>query len=167
MKQKIIDGIIKKTGIPDLIDVLVDRLSFSELQSLLLKIFELKTKKKSSNDILSEYQSNRFVKPSDINPVILRNLELKIFSLLPSDFELIELSPLTPIGTASVLTTTHQNNVISTIRNTEVAADTTNILALECAKRRKEWLTSKTVKLCSSQRLTRGQPFEDKNFSAH
>ena len=172
MNQKIIDAIVKKTKIPNLISLLVDRLSFGELQSLLLRIFELKTTKKDHSIILNEYRSNRFAQPSDVNPTIHRNLELSIFSLLPDDFELIELSPLTPIGTTSILTPIHQNNVVSTIRNMELAADTTNILALECAKRRdmrlkKARKSLNTIKLCSSQRLLRGQPFENKNFSAH
>ncbi|MGC1391661.1 MAG: hypothetical protein WA816_11540 [Bacteroidales bacterium] len=172
MKSKLIEGILKKAGHPDLIELMVQRLSFSELQSLLLKIFELKVSTKSSVDILKDYQSNRFVQPSDIDPNLRRRLDLLIFSLLPLGFELIDLSPLTPLGTSGVLTPVHQNNVVSTIRNMEVAADTTNVLALECALRRKEickkeMKSRERVKLCSSQRVTRGQPFEGKNFSAH
>jgi hypothetical protein len=172
MKNTIIDGIINKVKIPNLVESLVHRLSFSELQSLLLKIFELKVKTKSLREILKDYKTNRFVEPSDINPVVHRNLELNIFSLLPEEFELIELSPLTPLGTSSILTTVHQNNIVSTIKNMEVAADTTNILALECAVRRASLLKKDSksisrVNLCSSQRLTRGQPLENKNFSAH
>ena len=48
MAQKIIDDIIKKVRIPNLIELLVDRLSFRELQSLLLKTFELKVKKRTT-----------------------------------------------------------------------------------------------------------------------
>lgn len=172
MTQQIIDGILKKVDNPHLIDLLVNRLSFGELQSLLLRTYELKTAQKGCSDLLKEYQTNRFTKPSDIDPKTQRLLELKAFSLLPQDFVLIDFSPLTPLGTTSVMAPVHQNNVVSTIRNVEVAADTTNILALECARRRQLLLrddskTSHPVKLCSSQRLTRGQPFENDNFSAH
>jgi hypothetical protein len=171
MKNRIIERITNKLKIPNLIELL-EHLSLSEIQSLFLKIVESKVKTKSPDKILNEYQSNRFVQPSDISPIVRRTLDLHIFSLLPPDFELIDLSPLTPLGTASVLTTVHQNNIVSTIRNTEVAADTTNILALECALRRKKLLqkdpkSTKRVKLCSSQRLTRAQSFEGKYFSAH
>ncbi|MGD8779340.1 MAG: hypothetical protein PVH88_10315 [Ignavibacteria bacterium] len=172
MNNKIIEKIVAKIGIPNIIELLVDRISFGELSSLLLKTFELKTAKKNYRDILKEFQSNRFVKPSDINPIIQRKLELAIFSLLPGEFELIDLSPLAPLGTTSVLTTNHQNNVVSAIKNVEVAADTTNILALECAKRRNELLKKDSkslepVKLCAGQRLTRTQLFESEFFSAH
>lgn len=172
MTQKIIDSITGKIRIPNLIDLFVEHLSFGELQSLLIKVFELKAKKKHFKDILNEYNSNRFTRSSDINPIIHRNLELKVFSLLPNDFVTIDLSPLTPLGTSSTLTTVHQNNIVSTIRNVEVAADTTNVLALECANRRNELLKSATknadtIKLCSSQRVTRGQLFQNKDFSAY
>jgi hypothetical protein len=171
MKNSIIKSITDKLKIPEFIDSF-EHLSLSEIQSLLLKIFESKVKAKSPGDILNEYQSNRFVQPSDISPVIRRILDLRIFSLLPHDFELVDLSPLTPLGTSSILTPVHQNNIVSTIRNTEVAADTTNILALECALRRKKLFqkdpkSTKRIKLCSSQRLTRAQPFAGKSFSAH
>jgi hypothetical protein len=171
MKNSIIERITDKLKIPDLME-LFERLSLSEFQSLFLKIIESKVKDKSPVDILNEYQSNRFVQPSDINPIVRRSLDLHIFSLLPDNFEIIDLSPLTPLGTSSVLTTVHQNNIVSTIRNTEVAADTTNVLALECALRRKKLFqknpkSTDLIKLCASQRLTRAQPFEGKSFSAH
>jgi hypothetical protein len=171
MKYGIIERITDKLKIPNIIESF-EALSFSEIQSLLLKIFESKIRTKTPGDVLNEYQSNRLVQPSDISPVVRRTLDLHIFSLLPVDFELVDLSPVTPLGTSSVLTTIHQNNVVSTIRNTEVAADTTNILALECALRRKKLFqmdpkSTKRIKLCSSQRLLRTQPFKGKYFSAH
>ena len=172
MNSKIINRILGKIEIPDLIEALVDRISFGELQSLLMEVFSRKARNKQSKDIFNEFQLNRFTTPSDIDPKIHRRLELDIFSLVPDNFEVIDLSPLTPLGTSSVLTTVHQNNIISTIRNTEVAADTTNILALECAKRRRlllngDPISKDLVKLCSSQRCTRGQPFENENFSPY
>jgi hypothetical protein len=172
MKDKIIKGITEKIKNPNLIETLVNELTFSELQSVLLKTMELKVRKRNPGDLLNDYQSNRFVNPSDINPVIHRKLELGIFSLLPENFEIIDLSGLTPLGTSSILTTVHQNNIVSTLRNTEVAADTTNILALECALRRKIQYQNgpkniQKTKLCSGQRLMRAQSFEGEYFSAH
>ncbi len=171
MTQKIVKSILAKIEVPNLVELLVDRISFAELQSLLLNIFNIKTAKRSPKDIFTDYQSNRFTKPSDIHPILHRKLELKIFSKLPGDVEIIDLSPLPPLGTTSILTTVNQNNVVSTVRNVEVAADTTNLLALECAKQRQELLQKKetknnSVKLCSSQCIARGQAFENKNFSA-
>ena len=81
MANKIIEGITKKVKIPNLIESLVNQLTFSELQSLLLKTIELKVKTKTLSEILKDYQSNKFTKPSDINPIIHRKLELKIFCM--------------------------------------------------------------------------------------
>lgn len=172
MNRKILNRVIEKTKIPNLIELLVCRISLGELHSLLLKIFELKTKKRKLSTIFSEFHTNRFTKPSDIDPITHRNLELEVFSLLPNGFEIIDLSPLTPLGTTSIMTAVHQNNVVSTIGSLEVAADTTNILALECAKRRREFFKTNskkidTIKLCSSQRVIRGQSSRNKNFSAY
>jgi hypothetical protein len=89
---------------------------------------------------------------------------------LPGDVEIIDLSPLPPLGTTSILTTVNQNNVVSTVRNVEVAADTTNLLALECAKQRQELLQKKETKTIplnyARARYRLGQAFENKNFSA-
>lgn len=61
MTQKVINRITTKIQIPNQIELLVDRLSFGELQSLLVIISELKTRKKNCNNILKEYQYNTFV----------------------------------------------------------------------------------------------------------
>ena len=94
MTGKITDGIVNKLGIKNIIELLVERISFTELQSLLLKVFELKVARKDAGDVLKEYESNRFTQPSDIDPVTHRELELGIYSLLPAGFELIETRPL-------------------------------------------------------------------------
>jgi hypothetical protein len=57
-----------------------------------------------------------------------------------------------------------QDWTVSTIRNTEVVADSTNVLALECAVRRREQKNfssgkAASVHLASSHRLLRGQKF--------
>jgi hypothetical protein len=63
-----------------------------------------------------------------------------------------------------------QNSVLTTIRNAEVLGDATMPLALECARRRKE--TSRrgdpaSVRLVSSQRMIRLQPFDIPGYVPH
>ena len=53
----------------------------------------------------------------------------------------------------------HQNNVLSTIRNTEVVADPTASLALEAAVRRRRGRGA--VRLCTLGRILRLQPIPD------
>ncbi len=57
-------------------------------------------------------------------------------------FTSVALSPLCPLGTVSAVATADQNKMVTTVRTTEVVADTTNVLALECAVRRREALRS-------------------------
>ena len=82
------------------------------------------------------------------------------YSVLPSSFELLELSPVCPLGTNSVVAPVDQDNAVTTIRNTEVCSDSTNVLALECARRRRGTYRGDShpevdTKLCASHRLLR------------
>ena len=52
-----------------------------------------------------------------------------------------------PLGTSSVMANVDRNWAVSTSRNTEVVSDATNVLALECAFRRKELLKTQTSAL--------------------
>lgn len=72
----------------------------------------------------------------------------------------------------SVLAPVHQNNVVSTLRHSEVLADATNYLALESAVRRREALAEdpgsvREIKLASSSRVVRAQRFEFEGYTSH
>jgi hypothetical protein len=95
---------------------------------------------------------------------MLANIERLAWSLLPASYIAVELSPVCPLGTNATVATVDQNKVVTTIRNTEVVADVTNVLALECASRRRLLLRSnpqsrERVQLCTSQRVVRGQAY--------
>ena len=65
-----------------------------------------------------------------------------------------------------------QNTVVATSRNTEVVSDSTNVLALECAERRRAQRAAGAdpaarVRLCTSQRLTRAQNYGRPGLQAH
>jgi hypothetical protein len=81
-------------------------------------------------------------------------------------FEAIDLSPVCALGTNSVLGGIHQNNVLTTIRNAEVLGDSTPAMALEAARRRQAE-RRQTIRLCSSHRVIRLQPFEFPGFTPH
>jgi hypothetical protein len=172
MKSPIIERILNSTGQPDLIELLTDRIPLPDLQSLLLEVYRRKTKKITPEKLLYQYQHNRFLKPSNLYTTKFIKFDQLTFSLLPADFTPIELSPLSPLGSNSVLAPVDQNNTVSTIRNTEVSSDNTVVLALECALRRKQSKkchpkSSKIIKLCSNQRLVRAQFFSESATFAH
>ena len=162
MQKRIIQRIEAELQCPHLFESLVEKCSPSDLTSLLLEVYREKTKKITPKALLQQYTQNRFVQPAKANVRESIAFDSLAYSLLPNDFEVIELSPLAPLGSNSVIASVDQNNVLSTIRNTEVCSDPTNVMALESAVRRQR--LKKNVKLCSSHKAVRCQKFEGANF---
>ena len=156
MKEKIIERILRTAQAPDLLEVLTQRLSQSDLQSLLLEVYRKRAHNLTPRHLLQQYEQNRFVQPAAVNPKQLLEFDRLAYSVLPTSFELLELSPVSPLGTNSVVAPVDQDNAVTTIRNTEVCSDSTNILALECARRRRGRSHPEVdTKLCASHRLLR------------
>jgi hypothetical protein len=163
-RSPIIERIEREAGVPDLANILTNRLAPTDLQSLLLEVYGRRAKKREPKALLEDHVSNRFTRPAAASPLRLLEWDRMAFSLLPKVFQPIELSPVCPLGTVSALSTISQDWTVSTIRNTEVVADSTNVLALECAVRRREQANfssgkAASVHLASSHRLLRGQKF--------
>ncbi len=170
--NKIIQRILREVDDPELINKLAKTLSPTDMQSLLLKVYQHRASEMSPKDILAQYRNNRFVQPAHWSAQDGLAFDQFAFSLLPNDVDVLELSPLSPLGSVSALTPVDQNNVVSTSRNTEVNSDATNLLALESALRRRDCLKSKStlrnrVKLCASQRVVRSQTFDAAGAFAH
>ena len=161
-RSRIINRIEKDAGVPRLADILSDHLAPTDLQSLLLEVYARRAKKRDSKALLDDHVSNRFTRPSASDPARLLEWDRVAFSTLPRVFQAVELSPVCPLGTGSVLSPISQDWTVSTIRNTETVADSTNVLAIECAVLRREQKNFSTghaasVHLASSHRLLRGQ----------
>ncbi|MBN1934044.1 MAG: hypothetical protein JW934_05245 [Anaerolineae bacterium] len=172
MTDKLLARILNQAQIPDLLDALVERLTPTDLQSLLLEVYRRRTAGVTPAHLLRQYEQNRFVRPAQIDPRQQLAFDRLAYSLLPAGFQTIELSPVCPLGTNSAVATVDQNKIVTTIRNTEVCADSTNVLALECALRRRELGRSQErrndpVKLCASQRVIRAQVFDGPASFAH
>ncbi|MCU0447483.1 MAG: hypothetical protein MUE85_21505 [Microscillaceae bacterium] len=165
----LIDSLLAKIDAPDLLDILVHRLSMSELNSLFLEVYRQKTQQISPPQLLQNYMQNRFVAPSPLSPLDLGQFEAKALQLADlQDFTPIELSPLSPLGACSVVASADQNKVVSALRGTEVTADATNLLALECAKVRKsQGYPSQSLHYATVHRHVRSQVFNFKGFSSH
>jgi len=161
-----LERILRKLDQADLINLLVDRISSSDLNSLLLKVFSEKTKTSSPNDLLKRYRDNRFVQPADIDVLLLKKLELNVLDIASKhSFSPIQLSPVAPLGCASVLGTVDQNKVISALRGTEVVSDATNLLALHISKLLKtndsNDKRNNFIRFCTTHRHVRAQFFGD------
>jgi hypothetical protein len=160
------DRLIRESGINEIVESLTERLSPSDLQSLLLEVYARVSARSTPTKVLEQYRRDRFVQPSVIDPRVLGELDRIAWSMLPSEYQPIELGPLCPIGTCSAVATVSQNKIVTTIRNTEVASDNTNVMALECATRRRREPSSPAF-LASSQRLTRAQGLPGPRSWAH
>ncbi|HEX8596957.1 MAG TPA: hypothetical protein VF952_00390 [Chloroflexia bacterium] len=172
MTDKIVARILREIGIENLLDALGEKLAPTDLQSLLLAVFRLRAAHQTPRRLLEQYEQNAFVRPAIVDVSALLALDRLALSLAMPRFEPVELSPLAPLGTSSALAPVDQNKVVTTIRNTEVLSDSTNVLALECALRRRAQSRGATyrqdvVRLCASHRLVRAQRYTDPNSRAH
>ncbi len=168
MTPRPLEKILAKIGSPDLIELLAQRLSGSELHSLLLEVAQRRARQKTPASLLRQYARDRFVGPSAVDPRLILDFDRLAFSLLAPAFEPLELAPVCPLGTNAAIATCSQNKIVSTMRATEVMADPTAALALEIAHRRRSGHDRQaTLRLCASHRLTRGQAFDNTAFTAH
>jgi hypothetical protein len=114
-------------------------------------------------EVLRRYRRDPFASPALAHPRALADVRHAAFRLLPSEVVLLELSPVTPLGTAAALTGRGQAAVLSTDRTLEVVADTAGVLALEAAARREDARRAAgldaAVRLAASTRVLRTQPF--------
>jgi hypothetical protein len=132
-------------------------LSPTDLQSLLLSVAQARAAAVTPARLLRRWREDRFVRPSTIDPRPVAETEARIWRLVPERFAGVSLSPVAPLGTASALSTVPQNNVITTMRGTEVLSDPTNALAIEAADRRRD---AERVDLVACDTVLRGQRFE-------
>jgi hypothetical protein len=170
--HRIIERIERKAGLPGLAGLLAEQLEPTDLQSLLLEVYRRHAERRPPSAVLADYQSSRFVRPSRVSPVRLTAWEQVCWAQLPPDFEPIALSPVCPLGTCSAVAPVDQDWSVATARNTEVVSDTTNVLALECALRRRELRRDRprsaaAVHLAASQRVLRAQHYDNPALVSH
>jgi hypothetical protein len=170
--NRIIERIERQSGVSGLASILANRLSPTDLQSLLLEVYRIRSDELQPSAVLSEFGSSRFVRPAAVSPISLLDWDQIAFSHLPPEIEPLALSPVCPLGTNSVVAPVGSNWSVTTSRNTEVVSDSTNVLALECAIRRRGRLranpkSSDVIHLAASHRLLRAQKYDDPKSLAH
>src|SRR5512138_196706 len=119
----ITDRVERELGVPGIVSLLAERLEPTDLQSLLLDVYRRVAKRRPVASMLTEYRTNRFVRPSAFSPVEMLEWDRVAFSVLPSDFDAVDLSPVCPLGASAMLGGLAQDRAVTTIRNTEVVAD--------------------------------------------
>jgi hypothetical protein len=147
--------IVDSVGTPTF-DRLADGLSGSEHQSLLLEVMHARTLARSAKDLVAQQGRDPFCLPAATDLRAMLEIDSHLLAAA-AHFEAIELSPVAPLGTCSVVGPTHQHRVLSALRGTEVVSDPTNVLALECALRLRA-RPGTDLHLATSQRVVRAQP---------
>src|SRR5262249_41499613 len=130
-------------------------LSGSELSSVLLEVMQRRAGARTPADVLAQYQRDPFCRPAAADQRTSVALDGHLLAAADG-FEAIELSPVAPLAVCSSVAPTAQNRVLSALRSTEIVADPTNVLALECALRLRR--VASPVHLATSQRVIRAQP---------
>jgi len=171
MESPIVTKILQRIGQPDLVRILTEDLTGTELNTVLLDVFSDASSKLSPAQLLNRYQSNRLVKPADLPVLELKRMELEMLELFARlSFEPIELSPVSVLGSCSVVATADQDKVLSALRGTEVLADATNSIALHiCDLKQNKSLSSRTdmISFSTIQRHIRTQQITGKGFTPH
>ena len=173
MAPGIINRILERINRPDLLSVLANELTGSELNSLLLEVFNHKAASRSGPELLNLYQQNRFVKPADLPVLEMRKAELDILELLGHHgFSPLELSPVSILGSCSAVGSVNQKKVLSALRGTEVLADSTNAIALHACdlkqrNKTKPGSSGVWMKCSTIQRQLRTQTISGKGFTPH
>lgn len=107
--NEIVERIEREAGVPGLVTILAERLAPTDLQSILLEVYRLRSSQLRPSAVLSNYETNRFVRPSAASPTQLASWEQVAFSQLPQEFEPLALSPVCPLGTNSVVASVAQD----------------------------------------------------------
>ncbi|MDX1407922.1 MAG: hypothetical protein R3330_07305, partial [Saprospiraceae bacterium] len=161
--------LIDRYQLQDAVKVMASNLSRPELTSVLLRVFRERAAGVIPAALMTQMQDDRFVRPSTVPQEMFAWFDQTAFDLLP-DWESIDLSPVAPLGTSSALGPVDQSLIVATSRGQEVMSDCTNVLALIAARKRgraRRTNIHASVRLCTSQRLTRAGALNDPLHTAH
>lgn len=139
----------------------------SDLTSLLLEVAARRASARAPAEVLRQYASDRFVRPSAAAPRHLLEVEGAALASLPEGYTALALSPLSPLGTTVAVAPASQNKIVTTLRGTDVLSDASNVLALETALRRRADPSAPAIGLATSARMTRAQALARPEHRAH
>lgn len=161
--------ILSQLGDTKIIEKIV-ALKTPDMNSLMLSIFQAKTKTMTPKSVLIAFSNNRFSNPSDLDPIEYHKMEIELLSI-DKKFEIntVLISPSAPLGSCSAFGCVDQNNVISSLRGTETISDPSNMLFIIIADSLKKKFLDNDIPLhyATTTRVVRGQAFTGKGFYAH
>lgn len=162
----LLNRIARELGLADPVSALAEHLSPADLQSLLLAVYQRRAESVRDASLMERFEKTALLAPSNVDARALAAFDHAAFAAARS-FDALDLSPVAPLGLTRVLGDIDQNNTLTGIRNVDVLSDTTPVLALECARRRKLGAPAAEVRLCASHRVIRLQPVDVPGFVPH
>ena len=163
MPSEIARRIERDLGLTGLVDALANKLSASDLRSLMMEVYRVRAAGVKVAAIRAQAVRDPLMAPSTVSARDLMAFDSIALQAAP-EFAAVDLSPVCPFSAASTLGGTSQNNVLTAIRNAEALGDPTIALALEAGRRRS---SEELVRLCASHRVIRLQPFDAPGYSPH
>lgn len=149
--------IVREAGVPGLDDLLGERLPLTDLRSLLLHVARRRSEARRPADLLADRRRDPTLAAAPLDAREMAAATLAAFDAAER-FQPVELSPVAPLALNRVLGEIDQNNVLATVRGSEVQADPTTALTLEAALRRRG--DDPPVRLCTCHRVLRLQRFD-------
>lgn len=159
--DNITSRVLKQLGDEALLDKLL-ALPKSDLNSLLLQLFQMQGDSRRPSELLTVFGNNRFCTPSKMDPVQYHTIESELLKLAKENgVEGVLLSPAAPLFSCSAFGCVNQNNVVSALRGVEILSDPSNMLAVLLAHRLKSGEADGQAPqhLCTTARALRGQAF--------
>ncbi|MGN6380130.1 MAG: hypothetical protein ACTHNU_14355 [Gaiellales bacterium] len=153
--DRIIARIEREAGVDGLAEVLAEKLAPTDLQSLLLHVTARRSRRRTPAELLADRRRDEAVAAAEPDARELHTMVQTAFDAA-AGFDAVELAPVCPQGLNTVLGGIDQRSVLATVRGSEVPADPTSALALECVLRRRSG--ADPVRLCASTRVLRMQP---------
>lgn len=161
-----IERITAAAGVPDLVKILSETLSPTDLQTLMLAVYEQRSQQRRPADLLADYERSRFFGASPL-PFAGFSQWTALAQTAAKTFEFLMLSPMTPLASCAGVASVKQDWSIPTARTGEVVSDPTNVLALEAVLRRRKNPENSPVHLGTVQRVVRPQAFGNTAALAH
>jgi hypothetical protein len=161
MGDPMVARVCSAAGVPDLVERLASRVSSGDLQAFLLELARRRAAPREPHELLTQYHGDAAVRADSGDARQIALLTLAAFEAAHG-FRALELSPVEPLGAQSVLGGLSQDNVLSTVRASEVVADPTVALALAAAAARRAG--GDGVRLCACMRVVRPQSAARRHF---
>jgi hypothetical protein len=168
-----VSKLCNQLGLPDL-DKTLGNTALRYIVPILTSASRQRAHGKDGPALLREYEEGaRFFSPSGIDQRLHIEYAQTFAASLPKEFAMLDLAPISPLGSNSVLSRLSQDVTLATMRGSEVVGDPTTSLSLEAASRRKRLLVTEetrgqAVHLATWHRVLRLQNFDaTKGYMQH